>query len=151
MTFFNVPGAQHDSTVCELGGIYEKLENVYNETGGICTVDSAFRVKNAPYLLKSSQQTEIGEGETMDEIINSIQIKRAATSMRQAAEWGMRALQSSFPRMLDRLVYEERGERRIMMKMMILLYNFRARLVGINQIKNVYMANLIQDANNYLN
>jgi len=24
-------------------------------------------------------------------------------------------------------------------------------LVGINQIKNVYMPNLIQDANNYLN
>ncbi len=34
ITFFNVPGAQHDSTVCELGGIYEKLEGVYNETGG---------------------------------------------------------------------------------------------------------------------
>jgi hypothetical protein len=64
----------------------------------------------------------------------------------------MRALQSSFPHLLDRLVYEERGEQRIIMKMMILLlYNFRARLVGINQIKNVYMANLIQDANNYLN
>ncbi len=151
ITFFNVPGAQHDSTVCELGGIYEKLEHVYNETGGICTVDSAFRVKNAPYLIKSSQQTEIGEGETEEEILDSIRVKRAATSMRQAAEWGMRALQSSFPRMQDRIVYEERGERRIMMKMMILLYNFRARLVGINQIKNVYMPNLIQDANNYLN
>lgn len=138
MTFFNVPGAQHDSTVCELGGIYDKLEHVYNQTGGICTVDSAFRVKNAPYLLKSSQQTEIGVGETEQEIVRSIQVKRAATSMRQAAEWGMRALQSSFPRMQD-------------LKMMILLYNFRARLVGINQIKNVYMANLIQDADNYLN
>ena len=84
MTFFNVPGAQHDSTVCELGGIYEKLEHVYNETGGICAVDSAFRVKNAPYLLTSSQQTEIGEGEMEEEIINSIQVKRVATSMRQA-------------------------------------------------------------------
>lgn len=151
LTFFNVPGAQHDSTVCELGGIYDKLEQIYEETGGICTVDSAFRSKSAPYLLKSSQQTEIGEGETEDEIRDSILVKRAATSMRQAAEWGMRALQSSFPRILDRIVYEERGERRIMMKMMVLLYNFRARLVGINQIQNVYMANLIQDANDYLN
>ena len=26
MAFFNVPGAQHDSTVCELGGIYDKLQ-----------------------------------------------------------------------------------------------------------------------------
>jgi hypothetical protein len=42
LTFFNVPGAQHDSTVCKLGGIYQKLENVYNEIGGICSVDSAF-------------------------------------------------------------------------------------------------------------
>ena len=151
MTFFNVPGAQHDSTVCELGGLYDKLEQVYKDTGGICTVDSAFQVRNAPYLLKSSQQTLIGEGETEEEILTSIRVKRAATSMRQAAEWGMRALQSSFPCLLDRLVYEERGERRITMKMMILLYNFRARLVGINQIKNVYMPNLIQDANDYLN
>ncbi len=63
----------------------------------------------------------------------------------------MRALQSLCPRILDRIVHEERGERRIMMKMMILLYNLRVRLVGINQIKNVYMANLNQDANNYLN
>ena len=75
ITFFNVPGAQHDSTVCELGGIYEKLEGVYNETGGKCTVDSAFRVKNAPYLIKSSQQTDIGERETVEEIVNSIQVK----------------------------------------------------------------------------
>jgi len=32
-----------------------------------------------------------------------------------------------------------------MMKMMILLYNFRARLVGINQIENVYMAIKIKE------
>ena len=151
MAFFNVPGAQHDSTVCELGGIYDKLQRVYEETGGACTVDSAFRVKNAPYLLKSSQQTFVGEGDTDEEVLHSIQINRATTSMRQAAEWGMRSLQSSFPRLGDRLVYEERGERRIMMKMMILLYNFRAQLVGINQIKNVYMSNLNEDAGAYLN
>ena len=151
MAFFNVPGAQHDSTVCELGGIYDKLECVYEETGAVCTVDSAFRVKNAPYLLKSSQQTFVGEGDTDEEVLHSIQINRATTSMRQAAEWGMRSLQSSFPRLGDRLVYEERGERRIMMKMMILLYNFRARLVGINQIKNVYMSSLDEDAEAYLN
>ena len=33
MTFVNVPGAQHDSAVCELGGIYKKLEQVHNVTG----------------------------------------------------------------------------------------------------------------------
>jgi hypothetical protein len=45
-------------------------------------------------------------------------------------------------------VYEETGERRIVMKMLCLLYNLRARTVGINQIKNVFMKQLDEDANN---
>ena len=34
--------------------------------------------------------------------------------------------------------------------MMILLYNLRARKVGFNQIKNVYMPDLEHDANDYM-
>lgn len=146
IAFMNVPGATHDSTVAEWGGIYNKLERVYNETGGICTVDSAFRMRNAPYILKSSQNTLIGNGETLEEIQQDIEQKREATSMRQAAEWGMRGLQSSFPRLCDRMVFETRGERRISIKMMILVYNLRARMVGINQIKNFYMPALNNEA-----
>jgi hypothetical protein len=37
-------------------------------------------------------------------------IHRQATSVRQLSEWGMRGLQGSFPRLKDRLLYEERGE-----------------------------------------
>jgi hypothetical protein len=66
--------------------------------------------------------------------------------MRQSAEWGMRAIQSSFPRLKDRFIYEELGERKIILKMMILLYNVRARLVGIIQIKK-YMPALNVNAN----
>ncbi len=73
--------------------------------------------------------------------------KRDATSVRQMAEWGMLTMQTSFPRMRDRFVYEERGERRIVLKMFVLLYNMRARMVGINQIRNTYMRHLLQDAN----
>ncbi len=68
--------------------------------------------------------------------------------MRQMAEWGMRTIQSSFPRLKDMFVYEETGERRILMKMLCLLYNLRACTVGINQIKNVFMKQLNEDANN---
>jgi hypothetical protein len=60
--------------------------------------------------------------------------KREATSARQMAEWGMLIVQASFPRICDWFVYEERGERRIVLKMFVLLYNLRARMVGINQI-----------------
>jgi len=44
IAFFNVPGSVHDSQVAYWGRVYDKLEAVYNETGGKCTVDSAFCV-----------------------------------------------------------------------------------------------------------
>ena len=70
-----------------------------------------------------------------DQIANIV-VKRAATSMQQSAEWGMRAVQSSFPRLKDTVIYEEHGERRIIFNCFFHLYNLRARLVGINQIAN---------------
>ena len=88
---------------------------------------------------------------TRRERILDLQKKREATSARQTAEWGMLALQASFPRLKDRFVYEERGERRIVLKMMVLLYNMRARMVGINQILNTYMPRLMWDANENVN
>ena len=56
-------------------------------------------------------------------------------------------IQTSFPQLKDRFEYEERGERRIYLKMLILLYNMHARMVGINQIRNTYMRHLRRDAN----
>jgi hypothetical protein len=59
----------------------------------------------------------------------------------------MLTMQASFPRVKDRFVYEERGEQRIVLKMFAMLYNMRARMVGINQIQNTYMRHLKRDAN----
>jgi hypothetical protein len=46
-----------------------------------------------------------------------------------------------------RFVYKERGERRICLQMLVLLYNMRARMVSINQIRNTYMKHLMRNAN----
>ena len=70
-----------------------------------------------------------------------------ATSMWQSAEWGMRAFQSSMPRLKDCMKFETRGERRVTLTMMILLYNLQAWAVGINQLKSVYTAPLDCNAN----
>ena len=70
--------------------------------------------------------------------------------MRQCSEWGMRTIQASFPRLFDKFPFETKGERRIAIKMMVLIYNLRARLVGINQIKNVFMPALQVDARTYI-
>ena len=59
----------------------------------------------------------------------------------------MRMEKTSFPWLKDCFVYEERGEWRIYLKMLVLIYNMRARMVGINQIQNMYMKYLMQDAN----
>ena len=139
---FNVPGSVHDSTIAEWGNIYGKLENVYNSPlKGKCSVDSAFSKKKCPFLIKSQQ------ADPDDTNGIGITVNLQAKAMRQSAEWGMRSLQSSFPRLKDRFIYEEFGERRIIMKMCLLLYNLRARRVGINQIKNTYMPALNMNAN----
>ncbi len=151
IAFFNVPGSLHDSQVAHWGRVFDKLGAVYDETGGKCTVDSAFGKVSQPFLIKSSQDYLVSTMPTHQEQRLDLQHKQQSTSMRQAAEWGMRAIQSSFPRLKDTFVYEDTGERRILMKMVCLLYNLRARTVGINQIKNVFMKHLNEDANNEFN
>jgi hypothetical protein len=141
IAYVNIPGAVHDSQIADYGDIYDKLETVYQRDGGQCTVDSAFDNKNREFLIKSSQE--------LIHIRNycARSIARDATSMRQSAEWGMRAFQSSMPRIKDRMKFEERGERKVTLTVMILLYNLRARMVGINQLTSFYMGALYRDAN----
>lgn len=146
---FNLPGCSHDSTVADWGGLYTKLEDVYQTHGLKFVIDSAFSSANVEYLIKSSQDFMVADDglEDYNDVIDDIAVKRAATSMRQSAEWGMRGVQASFPRLKDTLPYEEYGERKMIVTCLMLLYNCRARLVGINQIRNVYLPYLHQDAN----
>jgi len=141
----------HDSQAAHWGRVYDKLGAMYNDTGGKCTVDSAVRKVNPPFLIKLSQNYLVSAMATHQEQRLDIQRKRQATSMRQAAEWGMRAIQSSFPRLKDTFLYEDMGEHRILMKMVCLLYNLCVPTVGIDQMKNVFMSHLNVDANNELN
>jgi hypothetical protein len=43
--------------------------------------------------------------------------------------------------------FEERGERKVTLTVIILLYNLRARMVGINQLQSFYVGALYRDAN----
>ena len=141
----NAPGSLHDSTLADWGGIYDALEEVYNRTGGKCCVDSAFASTNNAFLLKSSQHVTDQQGPM------NICRHEQATSMRQAAEWGMRAIQSAFPRLRDRIRFEVNGERRIYLSLLPLLYNFRLSTVGLNQIRNTYVPNWSIDCEYFIN
>jgi hypothetical protein len=102
-------------------------------TGAKCCIDLAFSNVSRDYLYKSCQDLLGSSAPTRWERILDLQKKREATSARQTAEWGMLTLQASFPRLKD-----------------VLLYNMRARMVGINQILNTYMPRLMWDANDML-
>lgn len=100
---FNAPGCMHDSQISEWGGRHEKLENFFEKTGGIIVVDSAFDKGRYRFLVECAQE------ETHAETLEYVNTIGQARSLRQSAEWGMRMLQGSFPRMKDRFGYEERG------------------------------------------
>jgi hypothetical protein len=98
-------------------------------------VDSAFRLANNNFLIKSGQNVPLGNPQV-------VLRARDATSIRQASEWGMRQFQASFPRMKDEFRLETQGERCIILLLVVCLYNYRANLVGCNQVRSTYMPHL---------
>lgn len=60
-------------------------------------------------------------------------------SYRQAAEWGMRAIQGSFGRLRIPLDINHAARRGDLLEVIMRLYQIRARRVVINQIRTVYM------------
>jgi len=135
----NCPGSMHDSELAYFGGVYQRLREQYEKHGGKCVMDSAFCSRGNAFVIKSAQDVTLGEDAQEYTMLCD------ATSMRQAAEWGMRALQGSFPRLKARLKYEEHGERKCIIQCIMLVYNFRARYCGINQIRTTFMPHLDRD------
>ena len=129
LCLLNAPGTFHDSTMADYG-MYDRLQKIFTLCGGKVVVDSAFKMANADYLVKSQQ------ADPRDR--NLLLLNRQATSVRQLSEWGMRMVQGQFPRLKDSLLYEEKGDRQVILSLMVHLYNFHCSTVGINTIQNSY-------------
>jgi hypothetical protein len=144
--YVNAPGTMHDSTMARWGNLYDKVDQLYATMGVKIVVDSAFASERRDSMYKSYQNNIDQYGN----VRQNSQIQRQATAVRQMSEWGMRALQASFPRLKDRMLYEEKGERRLIMNLIVFLYNYRASVVGLNQIQSVYMPWLLRSANGFI-
>ena len=122
--------------------MYLKLQICWEDHHGKVLMDSAFASNMYEFHMQSSLNVPITEGH------QAMLLGQQAMSCRQAAEWGMQGLQGLFPRLkyCIRSIYEENGERAIILKFITLLYNYRVRSVGINQILNHYMPSLSKDA-----
>ena len=143
--YINAPGTFHDSTMANMSMVYTLVDDIYLRIGSKIVVDSAFASDGRPSLYKSHQNNFDQRGNQRQNPL----LHRQATSVRQLSEWGMRGLQGLFPRLKDRLQYEERGERRIILEMVVLLFNFRTSTVGLNQIQSTFMPNLERSANSF--
>ena len=133
MCTINCPGTWHDSTIADYG-IYTKMGEVYDCFNAKLVVDSAFKLAERNYLIRSSNEMPATAG------AYKIALNEDATSVQQLAEHGMRMIQGQFPRMCDNITYEEYGEQKIILNLLVLLYNFQASTVGINMILNTYMS-----------
>ena len=65
-------------------------------------------------------------------------LNRQATSIRQLSEWGIRMVQGQFPLLKDAIQFEENGERKVILTLMVHLYNFHCVHIGTNTMQNSY-------------
>jgi hypothetical protein len=130
----NFPGSWHDSSV--VAELVASLKERLN--GRKMCVDQGFPrsgldfdVLVGPYSTKTIRQ--------LSPLLLSFLLAQAAvyTSLRQASEWGMRALQGTFPRLKVRLPSNSE-KRRLVILSIVLIHNLRTELVGLNQIATVF-------------
>ena len=98
---------------------------------------SAFDILVGPYSERTARR--------LSPILREHLLAMAAvyTSLRQASEWGMRALQATFPRLKNRLP-SNASKRKLVLQSIILVHNLRTELVGLNQIATVFNAEYVQ-------
>ena len=129
----NAPGTWHDSKIAQVG-IYQKMEQIFDEHGARVVVDAAFMVTKKGYLIKTKTLQKLADGR------EAFQLNEGAKAVRQLSEHGMRMIGGLFPRLKDNVKLEEFGDRRIILHLMVMLYNWQTRKVGINHILNSYMS-----------
>jgi hypothetical protein len=134
----NAPGSWHDSAVSR--ALYNQLK-FSTPSPYYLIADTAFpnsatdirgRIKTPPksnFISYPNDVQSAREFRTFNEQL---------VSARQAAEWGMQALQGSFGRLKLPMPAEDSRYRYIVLETCVRLHNVRARCVGINQIKTVY-------------
>ena len=132
----NFPGSWHDSAVCF--SLCEKMiEDVH--VFAFC-VDQGFPRSGLLYdkfVGPLSRRAKAALAAEVKDLI--IRQHEVYISLRQAAEWGMRALQGSFSRLKSRLT-SNKQKRHAIILCIVLLHNFRTERVGLNQIAAVFNA-----------
>ncbi len=136
----NAPGSWHDSRVAQT--VYEKLRS-RTPNGFYLVADTAFPRGSAALRRGGFIRAPMKAGEvlhmTEEAMRTAVQFDNQLLSCRQAAEWGMRTIQGSFGRLRMPLPIDDTRARANLIEICVRLSNVRTRLVGISQIKEVFM------------
>ena len=127
----NAPGSWNDARLARDGGLYGILDSRLDEDQFI-VADSIFpahgtRIKRPPKMDEPGPESP-----------ESLLFFRDLVSARQSAEWGMGGLERTFPRLTARFHWENKGIRGKVLLICYHLINFRAREMGLNQIRTVW-------------
>jgi len=134
---YNCPGSWHDAWIAhplrELMCDQQKTPSPF-----AIVADTAFpRTKDLlGRIITPLKDDELGSFSLQD-LPARLAMSRSVTSLRQAAEWGMRGLQGPFARLTIPLPTDAAKRERILCTVLH-LHNLRARWVGLNQIQTVY-------------
>jgi hypothetical protein len=137
----NCPGSWNDGDTS--GPLQERLLNLQycpDQRMGIIS-DSAFPV-SGPMLGRIVTPLKEGDLSRLHPSVwaTATALSNAVTSVRQAAEWGMGAMEKPFARLTMPLPYNPQL-RTIRLSNIFRLFNLRVRRTGISQILNVFYVN----------
>jgi len=133
----NAPGSWHDSRVAR--PLYDMLAEEL-PVGYYLVSDTAFPqgASRCPGKIRTPLHAGQNLPDDPGELSQVLAFNRQLVSLRQSAEWGMRALQGAFGRLRVPLPIEDIPFRQDLLEICVRLHNVRVRCVGINQILNVY-------------
>src|SRR6202165_972723 len=124
----NNPGSWHDSHVAQK--LYSTLER-FSPPGYYIIADSAFR--STDQLVTTMRDNDIGNLENAD----ARALQQAIVRTRQSVEWGNGNIQSVYKRLNGKLKYNVVFNK-MLLRIIIRLFNYRSRRVGLNQIRSVF-------------
>ena len=130
----NYPGSWHDAQVC-----HELIDWVIEHIGAFAfCVDQGFR-RSGPLYGKFVGPISKKARAALSEHVRDLLMRKHGVyvSLRQASEWGMRALQGTFARLKSRLT-SDKEKRKVILEGCVYLHNFRTHYVGLNQIATVF-------------
>ena len=143
LAILNCPGSWHDVRVATEGGLFDALDLIPNGTDYYFVADSAFPV-DSPRLVRKPKENEVQpQTRSQQAFVNDI------TSIKQSADWGMAGVQLALPRLKARFVWEIGGFRKKTLSTCTLLFNYRTRCVGLNQIRTIWLHCLDRDPTSY--